>query len=44
MPEFSGREDFLQALARGKVCGHRTNPLVHFLSLGNRLKKKFRQQ
>ncbi len=42
MPEFSGRDDFLQALAQGKVSGQRTNPLVHFLSLSSRLRKKFR--
>ncbi len=29
MPEFKGREDFLQALAMGKIYGHRTNPLTH---------------
>lgn len=43
MPEFNGRDDFITALAQGKVCGSRTNPLVHFLSLGNRIKKKFRK-
>ncbi len=42
MPEFNGKDDFLQALAEGKICGHRTNPLVHFLSLGNRIKKRLR--
>jgi predicted metal-dependent phosphoesterase TrpH len=40
MPEFKGREDFLQALAQGKVVGHRTNPLVHFNSLTQRLKNR----
>lgn len=40
MPEFDGRDDFLQALARGKVCGHRTSPLVHFRSLAQRLKRQ----
>ena len=42
MPEFNGRDDFLQALAKGKVCGHRTNPFAHFHSLGSRIKRKFR--
>jgi hypothetical protein len=42
MPEFNDRGDFLQALAQGKVCGRRSNPFVHFFSLGSRLKKKFR--
>jgi predicted metal-dependent phosphoesterase TrpH len=42
MPEFNGQDDFLEALAQGKICGRRTNPLVHFFSLGNRIRKKFR--
>ena len=42
MPEFDGRDDFLQALAKGKIYGHRANPFIHFYSLGNRIKKKFR--
>jgi predicted metal-dependent phosphoesterase TrpH len=41
MPEFNGRDDFLGALAKGKVCGHKTSPLAHFFSLGSRLKKRF---
>lgn len=43
MPRFDGRDDFLKALSEGTVYGHKTNPLAHFFSLGNRLKKKFRQ-
>jgi predicted metal-dependent phosphoesterase TrpH len=27
MPEFNGKEDFLQALSQGEVFGHKTNPL-----------------
>ena len=38
MPEFSGREDFLESLARGKIIGRRTNPLTHFQSVWARLK------
>jgi len=38
MPEFDGRDDFLQALKKGRVCGHRTTPLVHFNSVWARLK------
>ena len=38
MPEFNSRDDFLQALARGKISGHRTNPLIHFASAFARLK------
>lgn len=41
MPEFSGRDDFLPALARGKISGHRTNPAVHFASTWARLRKRF---
>ena len=41
MPEFQGRDDFLRALARGRISGHRTNPLTHFASTWARLKKKF---
>jgi len=40
MPEFNGKDDFLQALARGKICGHRSSPLVHFASTWNRLRKQ----
>jgi len=39
MPEFNGKDDFLQALARGKISGHRTNPLTHFSSTWEKLKK-----
>ena len=42
MPEFNGRDDFLQALVRGKVFGHRTNPLVHFNSFAQSLKSRFK--
>jgi predicted metal-dependent phosphoesterase TrpH len=39
--DFSNRDDFLQALAQGKILGHRTNPLIHFASAWARLKKQF---
>ncbi len=39
MPEFSGKEDFLQSLARGQVYGHRTTPLTHLCSIMARIKK-----
>ncbi len=42
MAEFNGRDDFLNALAKGKVFGHRTNPLIHFNSLTQRLKSRFK--
>lgn len=38
MPEFNGRDDFLQALVKGKVFGHRTNLLAHFSSTWEKLK------
>ena len=42
MPEFNDRDDFLQALTEGKICGHLTNPLVHFSSMSQRLKSLFK--
>ena len=41
MPEFKGKDDFLQALAQGKVLGHKTNLLVHLSSAWAKLKKRF---
>jgi len=41
MPEFNGKDDFLQALEKGEISGHRTNPLIHFASFWARLKKQF---
>jgi len=41
MPEFSGRDDFLQALEKGKVVGNRTNPMLHFASVWARLRNRF---
>ena len=43
IPEFNGRDDFIKSLAQGRICGKRTNPLFHFISLGNRIKKKLRK-
>ena len=43
MPEFNGRDDFIKSLAQGGICGKRTSPLIHFVSLGNRIKKKLRK-
>ncbi len=42
MPEFSGRDDFLQALSMARVCGHRASPFSHFSSAWSRLKKIIR--
>jgi len=44
MPEFNGRDDFLQALRTGKVVGHRTNPLIHFVSVWEKLKSSLKGQ
>jgi len=38
MPEFTDGDDFLKALARGKVVGYRTNPLTHIHSVLARLR------
>jgi len=42
MLEFNGRDEFLNALAKGKIFGHRTNPLVHFNSAWARLKSNLK--
>ena len=41
MPEFNGKDEFLQALAQGKIHGHRTSLLVHLFSSWARLKTQF---
>ena len=41
MPEFNGKDDFLQALVTGKIFGRRSSPLVHFASAWSRLRKQF---
>jgi len=41
MAEFNGKDDFLQALAKGKISGYRTNPLTHFSSAWAKLKNRF---
>jgi len=41
MPEFNGKDEFLEALNAGKIFGRRANPLVHFGSVWARVKKKF---
>ena len=42
MPEFNGKDDFLQALEKGNISGHRTNPLIHFASVWTKLRKRRR--
>ena len=41
MPEFNDKNDFLQALEKGKIYGHRTNPLTHFASVWTKLRNRF---
>ena len=46
MPEFNGRDDFLQALRKGRIHGHRSSLLVHFSSVWARVRywgRSFRQ-
>ena len=38
MPKFNGKDDFLNALAKGRIAGHKANPLVHLNSAWTRLK------
>ena len=38
LPEFNGKDEFLQALSKGKIYGGRTNPFIHFISAWNKLK------
>ena len=39
MTEFHDKDDFLQGLRKGKIQGHKTNPLVHLNSAWARVKK-----
>lgn len=41
MPEFQGKEDFLESLSRGRIVGHRSTPIVHFVGIWSRLKKYY---
>jgi predicted metal-dependent phosphoesterase TrpH len=41
MPEFGGKDDFLDALRKGKIRGHMTNPLIHFASIWTKLRKRW---
>ncbi len=42
MPEFNGKDDFLQALEKGNISGHRTTPLIHFAGVWTKLRKRRR--
>ena len=39
MPEFDGKDGFLASLARGRILGRSSNPLVHFASTWAKLKR-----
>ncbi|MDD5038030.1 MAG: PHP domain-containing protein [Dehalococcoidales bacterium] len=39
IPEFEGRDNFLQALRKGKIHRHQSSPLVHFNSTWAKLKR-----
>ncbi len=41
MPEFTGKDDFLEALLDGKIHQHQSSPLVHFRSVFARVRKTF---
>ena len=41
MPEFTDKDSYLQALAKGKIRGSRSNLLVHFHSMWARVRKAF---
>ena len=41
MPEFKGKDDFLNALEKGKISGRKTSPLVHLGSIWARLRNRF---
>lgn len=40
MPEFNHRDDYIKALSQGRIHGHKTNPLMHFASLKNKMMKR----
>jgi predicted metal-dependent phosphoesterase TrpH len=42
MPDFNDKQGFLIALEQGKINGRSSSPLVHFLSVKNKLMKRFK--
>ncbi len=40
MPDFQNNDEFLQALKKGRVLGHKTSPLIHVSSALTRVKKR----
>ena len=41
MPEFNGKDEFLNALRKGKILGRRTTPLIHLTTTWTKLKRRF---
>lgn len=41
MPEFNGKDDFLEALKKGRISQHRASLLVHFNTAWTKLKNLF---
>jgi len=44
MPEFNSKEEFLKAVAQGKIQGHRSGMMVHAFSTWARLQARFRKK
>ena len=44
MPDFNGKDEFLASLVKGKISGNMSNPVAHFVSTWNRLKKRWSQE
>ncbi len=42
MPDFNDKAGFLSALEHGIINGHSSSPLVHFISVKNKIMKRFR--
>jgi hypothetical protein len=41
IPEFEGKDSFLQALREGRITGKKSSLFIHFLSIWARVKKAF---
>ncbi len=41
MPEFIGKDDFIESLKQGRIFGHKSSPLVHVASTWSRFKKHY---
>jgi predicted metal-dependent phosphoesterase TrpH len=44
MPEFNGKDEFLQSLAQGTIHGHRSSMVMHLFSSWARLKTQLRNK